>query len=403
MRVQGMNIRDTENWKAAELKYEEILTQQMTPFFRKITSDEIIERCESILKKCPEFYPALFEIVFRKIAAGQNSLAEQKIEEGFRLFLELVETKNIDKEIDILISNFEKLWRFDLSRRYLKMLVDRYPRKAMLQDRLAYAEAMLGNLDIALQYSARTVELEPNNLDFKRNRGWILLVAGNIKEAGDALAEAAQLDPSNKPLKGNLKIHRYLAEHGGNYLDYLLRPSEREKIDQLANEEEWEEVDKLCESFNECRKEALVMTFLKEDKQKIASLPDLMSTFVQFFGFVSKANQDDYMLNEDISFIHEYFKPIMHKFIFKFGDVNLNMLESIYKSLLEYYGFLANHGVVQLKEFNQFKKDILGVKSELINKMQRYNDIRHNANVSEEEKEDIREELFEGNHDWPFL
>jgi hypothetical protein len=35
--------------------------------------------------------------------------------------------------------------------------------------------------------------------------------------------------------------------------------------------------------------------------------------------------------------------------------------------------------------------------------MHRYNEIRHDDSISEEEKEDIREELFEGDHVWPFI
>ncbi len=48
-------------------------------------------------------------------------------------------------------------------------------------------------------------------------------------------------------------------------------------------------------------------------------------------------------------------------------------------------------------------KMINGMKNELIGKMQRNNFIRHNDDISDEEKEDIREELFKGGHEWPFL
>ena len=33
--------------------------------------------------------------------------------------------------------------------------------------------------------------------------------------------------------------------------------------------------------------------------------------------------------------------------------------------------------------------------------MLRYNEVRHNDDYTEEEKEEIREELFEGDHAWP--
>jgi hypothetical protein len=43
------------------------------------------------------------------------------------------------------------------------------------------------------------------------------------------------------------------------------------------------------------------------------------------------------------------------------------------------------------------------MKNELTGKMERYNMIRHDDDMDDEKKEAIREELFEGNHSWPFL
>jgi len=43
------------------------------------------------------------------------------------------------------------------------------------------------------------------------------------------------------------------------------------------------------------------------------------------------------------------------------------------------------------------------MKNELIDKMERYNMIRHDDELDEDEKEAICEEIFEGDHAWPFL
>lgn len=399
-----MNIRRTKAWKAAELEYSGIVAQSMVPFLDfQLSPDEIIERLEMIMKECPKFYPALLESGLRQLASGRNNRANQRIEEGFRLMLELAKPQHLDEELDGLLSNLEKLWRFDLCRHYLESLVERYPHNALFQDYLAHATARMGDIDAALLHIARAVEMEPDNPHFISNQGWIHLIAGNLKEAGKAFAEALRLDPDDEVVKGNLETHRYLTKHGGNYLDYLLRPADKEEIDRLADEEEWEKVDELCTSYNDCRMEAMAQTLLQEDEHERLRLPDLLSTLRQFFIFVDKVDQGGYIVNEDLSFIHEYFKPIMHKFIFKFGDIDREMLEEIYESLLEYYGFLSGHGLVSTMEFKRFQKKILGMKKELIEKMQRYNMIRHDDDMDEEEKEAIREELFEGDHAWPFL
>ena len=398
-----MDVRNTKAWKTAQWKYEELNTHTMVPLFGKqLSPEEIIEQLEIILKECPQFYPALLDLALRRLALGGEQLVEQQIEEGFHLMLELAKSEHIDKELDILIDNLEKLWRFDLNKYYLDILIERYPHNALFYDSLAHATARMGDVDRALPHIEKAVQLEPENHYFKSNQGWLYLMAGNLKEAGEALEPEFFLNPDDEVVKGNLEIHKYLSKHGGNYFDYLLRPVEEEKLERLRDEEEWEEVDRMCDSYNNCRFEAMAQDFLQRNRHEISRLADILATLREFFRFVRKVDQDEH-LNEDLDFIYEYFKPIMHKFIFKFGDIDHEMIEEIYGALLEYYEFLACKGLVSTKEFKRFRKKILGMKKELIGKMQRYNAIRHNNDLDEEEKEAIRDELFDGDHAWPFF
>jgi tetratricopeptide (TPR) repeat protein len=398
-----MKIRNKKAWKTAQWEYEELVAQGMMPFFGdRLPPEEIIEQLEMIIKDCPNFYPALLDLELRKLAAGGNGGAERRLEEGFYHLLELAEPEHMEEELDNLIENLEKLWRFDLSSRFLKVLVERHPRNASFQDSLAHATARTGDVNGALHYVDKAVELEPENPHFRSNQGWLHMMAGNLEEAREALEAAAGLDPVNEVVKGNLEIYDYLKEHGGNYFDYLLRPAERERIEQLADEEAWEEVDRLCASYNTCRFEAMAQAFLQGDEGNVSRLADKLATLREFFGFVGKVDQDGH-LNEDLAFIHEYFEPIMHKFIFKFYDIDREMIEEIYEALIEYYNFLASRKLVPFEDLKRFQKKIFAMKKKLLEKMQRYNQIRHNDDISDEEKEVIREELFEGDHVWPFL
>jgi hypothetical protein len=65
-------------------------------------------------------------------------------------------------------------------------------------------------------------------------------------------------------------------------------------------------------------------------------------------------DQGGYILNEDLAFIHEYFKPIIHKFIFKFRDINREMIEEIYESLFEYLR-VTTHGHFSERELKGLK------------------------------------------------
>jgi tetratricopeptide (TPR) repeat protein len=399
-----MDVRYTKAWKTARWEYKELNTNTLTPLFGiQLSPEEIIERLDMTIKGCPKFYPALLDLALRRLALGGGSmLVEQQIEEGFHLMLELAKTEHIDEEINNFLDNLENLWRFDLSRYYLDILIERYPHNALFHDSLAYATARMGEVGRALLHIKKAINLEPDNHYFKANQVWLNLMAGNLKEASEMLESALLLDPNNEEVKGNLDTHKYLTKHGGNYFDYLLRPVEKEMIEQLWDEEDWDELDRLCDLYNADRFEAFTQNFLQNKKDEISRLPDMLAALKEFFRFVRKLHQEVH-LNEDIDFIHEYFKPIMHKFIFKFGDIDQEIIEGIYIALLEYYGFLASMGLQSTMEFNRFQKNILGMKKELIDKMQRYNAIRHRNDMDEDEKEAIRDELFDGDHAWPFL
>ena len=88
------------------------------------------------------------------------------------------------------------------------------------------------------------------------------------------------------------------------------------------------------------------------------------------------------------------FKPIMHKFILKTKDIDDEIFNGVYTAILEFYQYLEKRKVVS--GYKSLKKEMLKLKPELREKMLRYNEIRHNDEYSDDEKDEIREELFEG-------
>ncbi len=91
----------------------------------------------------------------------------------------------------------------------------------------------------------------------------------------------------------------------------------------------------------------------------------------------------------------------MHKLILKTGDIDEEIFNGIYTALLEFYKFLAKRKVVS--GYRSLENKMLKLKPELVEKMLRYNEIRHNDEYTKEEKDEIREELFEGDAFFPFL
>jgi tetratricopeptide (TPR) repeat protein len=399
-----MEVRKTKAWKAAEWDYCALQADlQMGPVFGAPSQEEIVNRLGGIARRCPQFYPAILELGLHQLARKGDPASVRTVEKGFCLMIELTGPEHSAEEIDGVVENLERLRRFDVSRRLLEVLGERHRLSAALHDSLAHAAARLGDLDAAQRHVKEALLLEPSSKDFWSNKGWYHLMGGELEEAGTALAQALRLKPKDPVAAASLKIREYLGKHGGTYWDYLERPLEREKIDRWADQEKWDQATSLCDVFNEDRIEAFAQsTFLKGGKDR-SRLPDLLATLRSFFRFVPQLDSSGIFLNEDIGFVHRKFKPIMHKFIFKFGDVDREMMEDVFEALQAYYGFLASRRIVDAAEFNLFAETILKTKGELLDKMERYNAVRHDATVSESKKEKIREKLFEGDHFWPHI
>jgi tetratricopeptide (TPR) repeat protein len=399
-----MNVKNTREWKAAEWDYCGIQADLRMPAFRSApTEAEVLGRLRGIARRCPQFYPAVMELGLRLLSINGDQRSVQRVVKAFRLMVVLAPPKHFAEEMDGVIENLERLWRFDVSRHLLEYLADRRRLSATLHDSLAHAAARLGDLDAAKKHIAEALRLEPRNKGFWSNKGLYHLIEGDLTEAGIALRKARQVEPKDSVVLGNLEIHQYLGKHGGNYLDYLQRPLDRKRIDRLADQEKWDQADSLRADYNDCRMEAFAQSTLLESPEMLPRLPRLLATLRLFFRFVDQIDSSGVFLNEDISLVHMNFKPIMHKFIFKFGDVDRETMEDVFEALMAYYGFLASRRIMTAAEFRNFRKAIQGTKAELIGKMERYNAIRHDQTMEEEQKEAIREEIFEGDHAWPHI
>jgi len=314
--------------------------------------------------------------------------------------MDLADPKNHAKNMDGIIGNLEKIWRFDISRRLLNMMAERQSLNADLLDSLAHAEARLGDLDAALLHVQEAIKLAPNDYGFWGNRGWYHLMRGELKDAELALKKALQIKPKDPVTSGNLEILQYLRKHGGTYWNYLERPLDRAKLKRLIDQED-DQAMELCEDFNTCRIEAFAQSALLKGGKDLSRLSDLLATLRTFFNFVAQIDSSGFFLNEDIAVISENYRPIMHKFIFKHGDVDREMMEDVWESLQAYYGFLAGQRIVNAADFEGLQKIIRETKNEFLDKMEQYSAIRHDDSLSEKRKEHIRQKLFGDDHCWP--
>ena len=223
---------------------------------------------------------------------------------------------------------------------------------------------------------------------------------GELNDADVDLKKALQIKSKDPIASGNLTILQYLRQHGGAYWNYLERPLDRAEIERTINQGD-DRASELCADFNACRIEAFAQTAILKGGKHLSRLSDLLATLRAFFNFVSQTDSSGFFLNEDIAVISGNYRPIMHKFIFKHGDVDPEMMEDVWESLQAYYGFLVDRRIVDAADFESLRKTIRETKEEFLDKMEQYNAIRHDDSLSEKKKEQIRQKLFGDDHCWP--
>lgn len=401
------NITKTDEWKAAEWDYSEIIAAYQFPLLGERPSPEIMAgRMDEILKSCPQYFPASLLRGQLSIIEGNDELAEQSYDQGIEGMLVLLEGEELFDTIEHIVDFLEDELRFDLCCKYLRKFIQRFPKKALYYDYLAgdILRSRTAEYDEVLTFQAKALEMEPESPTFLSNQAWIYLCAGRLKEAEPVLKKALEIRPDDRVARGNMEVLEYLKQKDeGTFFDFLLRPVNRQQLEKLQENDEDEECLRLCQDYNECRMAAFKQLLIKQSNYTAYQISNSTKTLIIFFRFVDEIMNSVDFLYEDIAEFHEYFEAIMHKFIFKHGDIDDEIFDDIYNSLTAFYDFLCQQKLIDKSDHKEFIKHINKLKPKLRKKMHRYNEIRHDDSISEKEKEAIRQELFDGDHEWPFL
>jgi len=402
------NVSETKEWKIAEFDYAGLCVQNQMPLLgERLSAKQIDKYMGEILANRPVFFPAVFHRGRYLLSIGKDSQALKFYDRGFELLIEILEGEELIDAVDNVIDGLEELLRFDLCCRYLKNLIKLFPNKGLYYDYLAgdIIKSKKGSISEAITLQKKAIELEPANATLIHNLGWIHLEAGNLEEAEIKMKKAIKLRPDYEAAVANMAVINYLKKkkNGGIFLDFLIRQLDRKKLQQLEDEEKYDKLDALCADYNASRMEAFKRTMLDENNYHPHKIANLVKTLHLFLSFADDVMNKTMFLYDELHEIGIDFKPIMHKFIFKHNDIDDEIFNDIYTSLTAFSGFLYQHKLQDKDECEEFVSEIEGMKSELIEKMNRYNEVRHDYSISEEEKEIIREELFEGDHVFPHL
>ena len=400
------NFTQTKAWQGAEFDFASVVVGARMSFLGEpLNEKQVDKRMAAILEGCPRFFPALLQRGLYHESIGSGKKAESCFDRGFELMIELLEGEELIDAVDGLIEGLENRLRYDLCCRYLKKLAEMYPEQALYYDYWASSElrSRNGSVKKARKLQGKALQLEPDNPTFCSNLGWIHLTAGELEDAEHALGKALSIEPEHSSARANMEVLHYLKKRrgGATFMDFLLRPIDHVELRKLEDAEDWDELDPIVADYNGSRMAAFKQTLLEEGDYLPHQIWNFKTTLALFFAFVNKPLQDVFLF-DDVATVHQSFKAIMHKFIFKHRDVDDEIVGDIYASLALFYPFLSRCKLVADSDYRDFLLDIESMKPELLEKMHRYNEIRHDDSMSEEEKEDIRDELFEGDHWFPF-
>jgi tetratricopeptide (TPR) repeat protein len=407
-RKKKRKIEDTDAWMAAEFDYIDMVSTNRMPLLRgPIVGEEKIEWLEGIVEECPEYYPALFDLASENIKNGNDEAGKRCIDRGLQSLRAHFSSNDLIDAYHKTGEFLEYYLRFELALEYYNQLLEikKAKEKPSVYDSIALCYACLNDIDKAIEYQRRATESN-ENCKFYSNLGWLEMIRGNVEEAEKMLKKAVELDKRDDIAKTNYEISKTLlkSKKMHNWNDYLLREVDYGQLNKLREEEdEWAEYEKLVKEYNQLRIEAFKSYLLQNPKYSASERYDVLFSLGYILDLVFGIYDDGYFLYDNIEVITDNFERIMHKFIFKTGDIDNEIFDGVWVAVSEFYKLLSKHKLVEKAEFKELEKEMKNLKPELREKMLRYNEVRHNDDYTEEEKERIREELFEGDQAWPIL
>jgi len=398
------SIENTDAWKTADWEYSGMIAQDMMPLLSApIVGKKRIDSLKEIINLCPEYYPALIELGYRYIKKGKDEVGKKSIDKGLLSLKKHFSKKDLIDSYYSICEFFEKHLRFEMAIEYYSQLMDIESDKANVYDSIGYCYSYIGNFEKALETQQKVLELCDSNHRFYSNMGWIEMICGHLDAAKTMLEKSLELNQKDEITLNNFKALKQMRKSKKlkNWEAYLLRETDHEYLEKLEDEDDMEEYEKQVRMYNRDKIEAFKFDLVQNPNYTPAEKYDILFTLNYIFDLIRESYGSTFFFNDDIAGIQEYFQPIMHKVILKTGDIDEELFNGVYDALLEFYKFLAKRKVVS--EYKSLEKEMLQLKQELMEKMLRYNEVRHNDKYTKEEKDDIREELFEGDAFWPFL
>ncbi|MCP4215481.1 MAG: hypothetical protein GY765_12575 [bacterium] len=359
------------------------------------TTEELILHLDELLEQMPIYFPAWFQMGLYQLAIGETEKGDNSLDKGFRLMLDIVENEEeFERLLHLRLESLDQLLRYDLAVKYLEQAVKRFPDVPSFYDDLAFYMVHLpgDRKTQAFTYHKHAMEMDPDNDYFISNQGWSCLVLSRVKEAAENFQKAVDFNYENETASANLETAEFMLENKMTYMQYLLRSPDKEDVDELLEDGDYESLEELCAGFNSDRVEAFKMHHLENNALTPLEILKAVQGLTMFMDIQAKYLRGEIFLYDDLQRLHALEKDMMLWYLWEHEWMDDILLKDIKASLKAFYQFMVESGKVTETVCNDFVKEYGRLVEWVTPKLEEYYEIRNDVTLEDDEK---TEKLYE--------
>ncbi|MDQ1352239.1 MAG: hypothetical protein QG657_2545, partial [Acidobacteriota bacterium] len=363
MSKEDHDIRDTYEWRNAQDLFKRInakrplfsiIVNGPTPGASWLAIDYILR---DILERCPQFFPALFQRGEYLLRIGKTVEGEELIEKAFNNVFDILEDEEeFSETISQGTENLAELLRYDLAAKYMEMATRLFPDNAAFYDYRAFYLLQLPGIDRSsvLNIQQKALDIEPDNESFINNLGWIYLMMENYEEAEEYFRQAIDYSSESTAVE-NLETAEYMKERRMTYFQYLLRPTDRDQLDDLQKSVDFDEVARMCKAYNSDKIEAFKIHHLQKNSLRPHEILDNLYPLKEFLTMTEESMEagEGIFHFENIDDFLEYSDYFISQFSNEDDMADHPLPDTSLESLAVFYDFLQEMNVVVASQYTR--------------------------------------------------
>jgi tetratricopeptide (TPR) repeat protein len=401
-------LKRSNVWKVADLEYSALMAEDMVPGGTgRPAASERMSALRNILERCPEYYPARLDLGLRILCTGtQKGDADEgrrMLGEGVLGLLEFGDIEEITGTMEACCGNLEHRFLYEDSMELYRAMLDAGIEPAEAHDGLGYCLSYIGTLEDAAKEIRLAVEAEPGKAVYLSNLAHTEIQRGDLGAAEALLKKALRLDSKEPHALGNMRCLEVMRRKGGtkDWKSFLLSRPDMHEMDRLEEDGDYAGMERLAGEHNG----DLLLAFRKELAGRKDMTPagkyDLMFSMEHFTKLAGRLSDEGPFLLSDLITVQVGFQHVLDRFVMETSDMDRQILDEMFDSVREFYGFLAREEAVSEEAYDGLVREMKDTRPGIEDRMDRYNAVRRAPGVTPEKKAWARGKIYGAWADWP--